>query len=68
MSAVLEEIMQKDLRKAEEKGTIKGSIKVYYDDLHLSPKEIMKKIMEKYTLQEKEAKEYVENTLEVSLA
>ena len=52
---------------AEARGEIKGAIKIYYEDFHASPKEILRKIMDRFSLEEKDAKTYVEETLGVTL-
>ena len=49
------------------KGEIRGTIRTYYEDYHLSPTEILQKIMKRFTLEEKDAKTYVEETLGVTL-
>ena len=52
--------------EAEERGEIKGTIKLYNDEMGLSPQEIVAKIMNRYpSLKESEAKQYVKNTLSI---
>ena len=53
--------------EVEAKGKIEGAISTYYEELHLSPIEIIQKIIERFSLDEKEAKNYVEETLGVTL-
>ena len=49
------------------KGEIRGTIRTCYEDFHLSPMEILRKIMDRFSLEEKDAKTYVEETLGVTL-
>ena len=53
--------------EVEAKGKIEGAISTYYEELHLSPIEIIQKIIGRFSLDEKEAKNYVEETLGVTL-
>ena len=53
--------------RGEAKGKIKGAISTYYEDYHLSPMEIIQKIIGKFSLDEKDARNYVEETLGVTL-
>jgi len=48
-------------------GEISGTIKFCYEDLHLSPIEIIQKIITRFSLQETDARKYVEETLGVTL-
>ena len=53
--------------EAEERGEIRGAIKIYDSELHLTPDEIVRKIMPRFSLNQREAKQYVETTLHVKL-
>ncbi len=53
--------------RGEIKGAIKEAIRIYYEDFHASPMEILQKIMNRFSLEEKDAKKYVEETLGVKL-
>ena len=53
--------------RGKAKGKIEGAISTYYEDYHLSPMEIIQKIIGKFSLDEKDAKNYVEETLGVTL-
>ena len=48
-------------------GKIEGAISTYYEDFHFSPMEIIGKIRERFSLDEDDAKTYVEETLGVKL-
>ena len=52
----------------EVRGAIKEAIKIYHDDLHLSPMMVLQKIIYRFSLQETDARKYVEETLGVSLS
>ena len=52
---------------AEARGEARGTIRTCYEDFHLSPMEILRKIMDRFSLEEKDAKTYVEETLGVTL-
>ena len=54
-------------QEMQERGEIKGMIKAWFEDLYLTPMEIYQKIIPKYSLEEKDAKDYVEKTLGVTL-
>ncbi len=53
--------------RGETRGEIRGTIRTCYDDFHLSPIEILQKIINKFSLQETDARKYVEETLGVTL-
>jgi len=53
--------------EAEARGAIKEAIKIYHDDLHLSPMMVLQKIIYRFSLQETDARKYVEETLGVTL-
>ena len=53
--------------RGEARGEIRGTIRTCYEDFHLSPMEILQKIMDRFSLEEKDAKTYVEETLGVKL-
>ena len=48
-----------------EKGEIKGAIRIYREEMNLSPDEIVRKLITKFTLDEKEAWEYVNTAMGV---
>ena len=48
-----------------EKGEIKGAIRIYREEMNLSPDEIVRKLVTKFTLGEKEAWEYVNTAMGV---
>ena len=54
--------------KGEVKGEIKGVIKLYQDELHLKPLEIVSKIITRFNLKPEEAKKYVADTLKIHLS
>ena len=49
-----------------EKGEIKGAIRIYREEMNLSPDEIVRKLVTKFTLDEKEAWEYVNTAMSYS--
>ena len=49
-----------------EKGEIKGAIRIYREEMNLSPDEIVRKLVTKFTLDEKEAWEYVNTAMACS--
>ena len=49
--------------EAEARGEIKGAIRLYSEEMHLSPLDIVKKIMARFSLKRKEAEQYVKSTL-----
>jgi hypothetical protein len=53
--------------EAEERGKIQGAIRIYHDELHLPPTEIVKKIMLRYDLKKEEAEKYVAEELNLEL-
>ena len=59
-------------RKAEargiEKGEIRGAIRIYNDELGLTPTQIIQKIMDRFDLEKEEAEKYVEETLDLQMA
>lgn len=44
-------------------GKIEGAIQLYHEEIGLAPQEIVSRIMSRFSLDEKTAQEYVENTL-----
>ncbi len=50
------------------KGEIIGTIKLYHDEMHLMPTEITGKIMDRFSLQKKEAEKYVAEVLGLQMA
>jgi len=63
MYEVLHDLLKDEFDIAEERGEIKGTIRVYHDELGLSVSEITAKIMVKYDLKKKEAEKIIEETL-----
>ena len=63
MYEVLHDLLKDEFDIAEERGEIKGTIRVYHDELGLSVSEITAKIMVKYDLKKKEAEKMIEETL-----
>ena len=57
------EIIDQFMAKGEAIGEIKGSIKIYRDELNLTPSEIVEKIMVRFSLDHDAAEEYVAETL-----
>lgn len=51
----------------EARGKIIGVIQLYHDEMHLSPSEITKRIMLRFSLDENEAEKSVEETLGIKL-
>ena len=49
----------------EKKGEIKGAIRIYREEMNLSPSEIVRKLVTKFSLDEKEAWEYVNTVMSV---
>ena len=54
--------------RGEVKGEIKGAIKLYRDEMNLTSKEIIKKIMARFDLKQEVVEKYVEETLGLQLA
>ena len=48
-------------------GEIIGSIRTLYEDVNLSPREILQKIIKKFSLKKDDAKSYVEKTLDIKM-
>ena len=48
-------------------GAIQEAVKLYNEEMGLSPLQILKKIMDRFDLNEDDAKSYVEDTLGVKL-
>ena len=63
MCEAMRRLMEDDFIKAEEKGAIEGNIKFCDEELHMTPSEIIRKIMTRFGLKEEEAQRYVEETL-----
>ena len=55
------------LDDVREEGAIQEAVKLYNEEMGLSPLQIMKKIMDRFGLSEDDAKSYVEDTLGVKL-
>ena len=66
VEAYAEEKRKAGEAQGEARGEIKGTIRTY-SKFHLSPIEILQKIMEEFSLPEKDAVDYVEDTLGVKL-
>jgi len=49
-------------------GAIEEAIRIYHDDLHLSPMMVLQKIIYRFSLKETDARKYVEETLGVNLS
>ena len=75
MCDALRELMKDELMETEAKGEargisigeISGSIKIYHEEMGLSPSEIEKKIMGRFGLDKESAEGYVTKTLGVEL-
>ena len=55
------------LKEESVRGEIRGVIKLYHEEQHLAPSEIIKKIMSRYGLKKEEAEKYVEETFNLEL-
>ena len=55
------------LDDVREEGAIQEAVRLYNEELGLTPLQIMKKIMDRFGLSEDDAKTYVEKTLGVRL-
>ena len=55
------------LDDVREEGAIQEAVRLYNEEMGLSPLKIMRKIMDRFGLSEDDAKSYVENTLGVKL-
>ena len=49
------------------KGEIIGTIKLYHEEMNMTPTEITQKIMSRFNLKKNEAEKYVEETLNLEL-
>jgi len=67
VEAYAKEKMKAGEARGEARGKIKGTIMICYEDLHLSPIEIIQKIITRFSLPETDARKYVEETLGVTL-
>ena len=56
------------LDRVEARGEIKGTIKLYRDEMDLKPVEITKRIMDRFSLDKDSAEKYVEEILGTQLA
>ena len=63
MCEVLERVEAKGKAIGEKNGAIKEAVRIYHDEMNLSPIDIEKKIMARFTLEQSEAERYVEETL-----
>ena len=54
-------------KRGEARGAIKEAIKIYHDEMHLMPSEIVDKIMIRFTLEKDEAERYVEEVFELAM-
>lgn len=60
--------MKKGMEKGIEKGEIIGSIRLYYDEMHLLPSDIVDRIMCRFSLDKDKAEEYVVEVLGIEFA
>lgn len=60
--------MKKGMEKGMEKGEIIGSIRLYYDEMHLLPSDIVDRIMCRFSLDKDKAEEYVVEVLGIEFA
>ena len=58
--------IEKGRREGKKEGEIIGAIRIYDAEIHLSPTEIVKKIMVRFSLKKEEAERYVEQTLKLT--
>jgi hypothetical protein len=71
MCEALKDLLKEDFAAAEERGKaigeaqgeIKGTIKLYHEEMGLAPQEIIIRIMKRFSLDEETARTYVETTL-----
>lgn len=56
------------MAKGMAKGEIIGTIKLYHDEMHLMPSEIIGKIMDRFSLDKEEAEKYVAEALGLQMA
>ena len=62
-----EEGLEVGRAEGREEGAIQEAVKLYNEEMGLSPLQIMRKIMDRFGLREDDAKSYVEDTLGVKL-
>ena len=62
-----EKALMMTLDDVREEGAIQEAVRLYNEELGLTPLQIMKKIMDRFGLSEDDAKSYVEKTLGVRL-
>lgn len=62
---LFDEAEERGIAIGEERGEIKASIRLYYNEMHLDPSEIVSKIMNGFSLSRQEAETYVESTLQL---
>ena len=67
VEAYAREKMKTSEARGKMMGAIEEAIKIYHDDYHVSPMEILQKIITRFSLQETDARKYVEETLGVKL-
>ena len=71
MCEALKDLLKEDFAAAEARGKvigeaqgeIKGMIKLYHEEMGLDSQEIINRIMERFSLDEKTARNFVESTL-----
>ena len=63
MCEVLDRVEAKGKAIGEKNGAIKEAVRIYHDEMNLSPIDIEKKIMARFKLEQSEAERYVEETL-----
>ena len=63
----LDDVREEGSEEGRAEGAIQEAVKLYNEEMGLSPLQIMKKIMDRFDLNEDDAKSYVEDTLGVKL-
>ena len=53
--------------EGRQEGAICEAITLYHEEMHLTPTEIIRKIMDRFDLEKAEAEKYVEETLNLEL-
>jgi hypothetical protein len=68
MNEWLDRIEANSMKKGMEKGEIIGSIRLYHDEMHLLPSDIVDRIMCRFSLDKDKAEEYVVEVLGIEFA
>ena len=68
MNEWLDRIEANSMKKGMEKGEIIGSIRLYHDEMHLLPSDIVNRIMCRFSLDKDKAEEYVVEVLGIEFA